>query len=134
MKKTIFFTIILICLVQLINAQQTEKVQGSSAMEMLTKQPWIKTDTQYGAIQMAFTKNLTYTVTFESNNMSIKGTFSLKKDLLTFETDDAGCGIKGEYTIKVAKATLTFVLNKEDPCNERKTSTLGVWKAVTNNP
>jgi len=128
MKKTIFFTIILISFIQLLPAQETGKVKVSSALEMLTKHPWVKIHDQLGTVQLEFTKDLTYTVTLKSSNETIKGTFSLKGDLLTFETDSS-CNMKGKYTISVAKETITFVL-KEDQCSGRNEITPGVWKTL----
>ncbi|HUX57958.1 MAG TPA: hypothetical protein VMV77_13350 [Bacteroidales bacterium] len=128
MEKTIFFTIILICFAQLLPAQQAGKVQVSSTLEVLTKHPWVKTHDQFGTVQLEFTKDLTYTVTLKSNNETITGTFSLKGDLLTFETDSS-CRMKGEYTISVIKETVTFIL-KEDQCSGRNEITPGIWKAL----
>jgi hypothetical protein len=133
MKKIILFTIILFCFVHLLHAQQPENAQDSTAMNMLTKCTWEITDTQFGSIQLTFAKNLTYTVHIKSNNMNIKGIFSLKNDLLTFETDDANCGTKGVYTVTFAKETLTIALI-QDLCDNRKASVVGVWEALINNP
>jgi hypothetical protein len=128
MKKTIFLTIFLISFVQLLTAQKTGKVQAFSALEILSKHPWVKTNDQFGTAQLEFTKDLTFTVTLKSNNESITGTFSLKEDLLTFETDSS-CDEKGEYTITVTEENLNFI-KKEDPCNGRNEIAPGIWKAL----
>jgi hypothetical protein len=126
MKNTVFLTIVLICFVKLLPAQQTGKVQVSSTLEILTKHPWVKIHDQFGTVQLEFTKDLTFTVTLKSNNETIRGTFSLKGDLLTFETDSQ-CQEKGEYTITVTEETLNFV-KKVDQCNGRNEITPGIWK------
>ena len=129
MKKTIFFTIMFISFIQLLPAQKPGKVKVPSTLEILTKHSWVKTHDQLGTVQLEFTKDLIYTVTLKSNNETIKGTFSLKGDLLTFETDSS-CRMKGEYTISVTKETVTFV-QKEDQCSGRNEITPGIWKALT---
>ena len=128
MKKTIFFIAFLICFVQLLSAQQTGKGQASAALVILTKHPWVTTNDQFGTVQLEFTKDLSFTVTLKSSNEIIKGTFSLKGQLLTFETDSS-CQVKGEYTITVTEETLTFI-KKEDPCNGRNEIAPGIWKVL----
>jgi hypothetical protein len=97
---------------------------------MLTKHPWVKTHDQLGTVQLEFSKDLTFVTTLKSNNATITGTFSLKGDSLTFETDSS-CGVTGKYTISVTKETLTFIL-KEDQCTGRNEVSPGVWIAFNN--
>jgi archaellum component FlaF (FlaF/FlaG flagellin family) len=128
MKKTIFFIAFLICFVQLLTAHQTGKVQVPSALEILTKHPWVTTNDQFGTVQLEFIKDLTFTVTLKSNNVTITGTFSLKGESLTFETDSS-CQEKGEYTIKVTEEVLNLI-KKEDQCNGRNEIAPGIWKVL----
>jgi hypothetical protein len=130
MKNVVFLTIILSCFVTLLPAQQSEKVQASSTLEMLTKHPWVKTHDQLGTVQLEFSKDLTFVTTLKSNNATITGTFSLKGDSLTFETDSS-CGVIGKYTISITNETLTFIL-KEDQCTGRNEISPGMWTAFNN--
>lgn len=127
MKKTIFFTIIIACYTHSLTAQQKEKVQAPSALKELTSHAWIKTHEPLGDVLLEFKSDLTYVVKLKANNDSISGTFSLKGDLLTFETD-SNCATKAEYTISVTKETLNFI-KKEDQCNGRNEITPGTWKS-----
>jgi hypothetical protein len=130
MKRTTFFTIFLICFVQLLTAQQKKEAQISSTLEMITKHPWVKTHDQLGTVQLEFSKDLTFVTTLKSNNATITGTFSLKGDSLTFETDSS-CGVIGKYTISITNETLTFIL-KEDQCTGRNEISPGMWTAFNN--
>ena len=127
MKKIVFLTIAIICFAQLLTAQQKEKEQTSPVMKMLASHSWVKTHEQLGDIKLSFKKDLTYKVKIVSRNDSITGTFSLRGDLLTFETD-SNCTMKAEYTISVTKETVNFT-KKEDPCSGRNEITPGTWKA-----
>jgi ABC-type uncharacterized transport system auxiliary subunit len=122
MKKQINLTLILICSVQILIAQQNT----SSAMKMLVKQTWTKSHEQLGTITLAFKADSTYTVVGIPDN-TIKGVFSLRSDVLTFENENS-CDSKGIYTITVTDETLNFVL-KEDACDGRNMITPGIWKA-----
>lgn len=125
MKKTILLTIS-ICFAQLLTAQQNQKDQTSSVMKMLTSHSWVKTHEELGDVQLEFKADFTYMVRL-SGEGSISGKFSLKGDLLTFETDSS-CATKAEYTIKVTKETVNFT-KKEDSCMGRNEITPGIWKA-----
>lgn len=127
MKGIILLTIAFICFAQLLTAQQNQKEPTSSALKMLTGHPWVKNHKEMGDIQIVFKEDLKYTVKRLASNDSIWGTFSLKGSLLTFETD-ASCATKAQYTISVAKETLTFI-KKEDDCLGRNEITPGTWKA-----
>jgi hypothetical protein len=122
MKKHIIFTLILICLVQILIAQQNT----SSIMKMLVKHSWTKGHEQLGTITLAFKADSTYTVAGIPDD-TIKGVFSLKSDVLTFENENS-CNSKGIYTVTVTDETLNFVL-KEDACEGRNMITPGIWKA-----
>ena len=122
MKKHFILTLILICLVQILIAQQNT----SSVMKMLVKHSWTKNHEQLGTITLAFKSDSTYTVVGIPDD-TIKGVFSLKSDVLTFENENS-CNSKGIYTIAVTDETLNFVL-KEDACEGRNMITPGIWKA-----
>jgi len=122
MKKQINLTLILICSVQILIAQQNT----SSVMKMLVKQTWTKSHEQLGTITLAFKADSTYTVVGIPDN-TIKGVFSLRSDVLTFENENS-CDSKGIYTITVTDETLNFAL-KEDACEGRNMITPGIWKA-----
>jgi hypothetical protein len=122
MKKHIIITLILICSVQILIAQQ----ETSSVMKMLVKHTWAKSHEQLGTITLAFKADSTYTVAGIRDD-TIKGVFSLKSDVLTFENENS-CNSKGIYTVTVTDETLTFIL-KEDDCEGRKMKTPGIWKA-----
>jgi hypothetical protein len=122
MKKQINLTLILICSVQILIAQQNT----SSVMKMLVKQTWTKSHEQLGTITLAFKADSTYTVVGIPDN-TIKGVFSLRSDVLTFENENS-CDSKGIYTITVTDETLNFAL-KEDACEGRNIITPGIWKA-----
>jgi hypothetical protein len=122
MKKHIILTLILICSVQILIAQQ----ETSSVMKMLVKHTWAKSHEQLGTINLAFKADSTYTVAGIRDD-TIKGVFSLKSDVLTFENENS-CNSKGIYTVTVTDETLTFIL-KEDDCEGRKIITPGIWKA-----
>jgi len=129
MKRTIFLTTILICFVQLLIAQQKNEVQISSAFSKLTKNAWVKTDERLGTVQMEFKRDSSYTVMLTVRpNETITGKFSLKGDLLTFETDSS-CEMKAEYTVTFTNETVNF-LKKEDQCIGRNEITPGIWKSL----
>jgi hypothetical protein len=121
MKKHIILTLILICSVQIIIAQQ----KTFSVMKMLVKHTWTKSH-ELGIITLAFKADSTYTVAGIPND-TIKGVFSLKSDVLTFENENS-CSSKGIYTITVTDETLNFI-TKEDDCDGRNLITPGIWKA-----
>jgi hypothetical protein len=122
MKKHIIITLILICSVEILIAQQNT----SSVMKMLVKHSWTKSHEQLGTITLAFKADSTYTVAGIPDDL-INGVFSLKSDVLTFENENS-CDSKGVYTVTVTEETLTFVL-KEDDCDGRNMITPGIWKA-----
>ena len=122
MKKHIILTLILICSLQVLIAQQST----SSVMKMIVKHAWVKSHEQLGTITLAFKADSTYTVAGIPDD-TIKGVFSLKSDVLTFENENS-CHSKGIYTVTVTDETLTFVL-KEDACEGRNMITPGIWKA-----
>jgi hypothetical protein len=123
MKKHIILTLILICSVQILIAQQ----KTSSVMQMLIKHSWTKSHEQLGTITLAFKADSTYIVTGIPND-TIKGVFSLKSDVLTFENENS-CSSKGIYTITVTDETLNFI-TIEDDCDGRNLITPGIWKAT----
>jgi hypothetical protein len=123
MKKHIILTLILICSVQILIARQNT----SSVMKMLVKHSWTKSHEQLGTITLAFKTDSTYTVMGIPDD-TIKGVFSLKSDVLTFENENS-CNSKGIYTVTVTDETLTFV-QKEDACEGRNMITPGTWKAL----
>ena len=123
MKKHIILTLILICSVAILMAQQNT----SSVMKMLVKHTWTKSVEQLGTVTLAFKADSTYTVTGIPDD-TIKGVFSLNSDVLTFENENS-CNSKGIYTITVTDETLNFVL-KEDDCTGRNMITPGNWKAL----
>ncbi len=123
MKKQINLTLILICSVQILMAQQNT----SSDMKMLVKHTWTKSHEQMGTIMLAFKADSSYTVVGIPDD-TIKGVFSLRSDVLTFENENS-CNSKGIYKITVTDETLNFVL-KEDACEGRNIITPGVWKAL----
>lgn len=122
MKKHIILTLILICSVEILIAQQNT----SSVMKMLVKHTWTKSHEELGTITLAFKADSTYTVEGIPDD-TIKGVFSLKSDVLTFENENS-CDSKGIYSITVTDETLNFVL-KEDACEGRNIITPGIWKA-----
>ena len=122
MKKQIILTLILICSFQILIAQQNT----SSVMKMLVKHTWTKSHEELGTITLSFKADSTYTVVGIPED-TIKGVFSLKSDVLTFENENS-CDSKGIYTVNVTDETLNFVL-KEDACNGRNMITPGIWKA-----
>jgi hypothetical protein len=122
MKKHIILTLILICSVQILIAQQ----KTSSVMRMLVKHTWTKSHEEMGTITLAFKADSTYTVAGIRDD-TIKGVFSLKSDVLTFENENS-CSSKGIYTITVTDETLNFIA-KEDDCEGRNLITPGIWKA-----
>jgi hypothetical protein len=122
MKKHIILILILICSVQILIAQQNT----SSVMKMLVKHTWTKSHEQLGIITLAFKADSSYTVAGIPVD-TIKGVFSLKSDVLTFENENS-CNLKGIYTVTVTDETLNFVL-KEDACEGRNMITPGIWKA-----
>jgi hypothetical protein len=122
MKKHIILTLILICSVQILIAQQNT----SLVMKMLVKHTWTKSHEQLGSITLAFKADSTYTVAGIPDD-TIKGVFSLKSDVLTFENENS-CNSKGIYTVTITDETLNFVL-KEDACEGRNMITPGIWKA-----
>lgn len=122
MKKHIILTLILICSLQILIAQQNT----SSVMKMLVKHSWTKNHEQLGIITLAFKADSTYTVIGIPDD-TIKGVFSLNSDVLTFE-NESSCNSKGIYTVTVTDETLSFVL-KEDACDGRNMLTPGIWKA-----
>jgi ABC-type uncharacterized transport system auxiliary subunit len=123
MKKHIILTLILICSVGILIAQQNT----SSVMKMLVKHTWTKSVEQLGTVTLAFQADSAYTVTGIPDD-TIKGVYSLKSDVLTFENENS-CNSKGIYTITVTDETLNFVL-KEDDCTGRNMITPGNWKAL----
>jgi hypothetical protein len=123
MKKFIILTLILICSIPILNAQQST----SSVMKMLVKHTWTKTVDQLGTIKLAFKGDSTYTVEGIPDQI-IKGVFSLKSDVLTFVSENS-CNSKGIYTITVTDETVNFVM-KEDECTGRSMITPGIWKAL----
>ncbi|MDP3003339.1 MAG: hypothetical protein Q8N38_09450 [Bacteroidales bacterium] len=127
MKRIIFFTIFLICFVQLLPAQQKKEVEISSSFKMLTNHTWLKTHEELGAFQLEFKKDSTYTVTMKSNEL-ISGTFSLIGNTLTFVTDSR-CQKNALYTITVTEETVNFI-KKEDQCEGRNEIVPGIWKAL----
>lgn len=122
MKRHIILTLILLCSVHFLIAQQNT----SSVMKMLVKHTWTKSHEQLGTITLAFKVDSTYTVEGIPDD-TIKGVFSLKSDVLTFENENS-CNSKGIYTVTVTDETLNFVL-KEDACEGRNMITPGIWKA-----
>jgi|GEM_PF-2260590 len=129
MKKIHFLTIILICFAQLLSAQQKGKeVIIPSSLE-ITKNKWIKTHEKYGTIHLEFKKDSTYTVIcLLKPDKPISGTFSLRGNLLIFETDSS-CKMKAEYIIAITKESLNFTM-KEDQCNGRNEIIPGIWKTI----
>jgi hypothetical protein len=122
MKKHIILALILIWSGQILIAQQNT----SSVMSMLVKHTWAKNHEQLGTITLAFKSDSTYTVAGIPND-TIKGVFSLKSTVLTFENENS-CNSKGVYTVTVTDETLNFIL-KEDACEGRNMITPGIWKA-----
>lgn len=122
MKKYIILTLILIFSMKIGIAQQNT----SSVMKMLVKHTWEKSHEQLGTISLRFKADSTYTVAGIPDD-TIKGVFTLKSDVLTFENENS-CNSKGIYTITVTDETLNFIL-KEDGCEGRNMITPGIWKA-----
>jgi len=79
-----------------------------------------------GTVRLAFKADSTYTVAGIRED-TIKGVFSLKSDVFTFEKENS-CNTKGTYTISVTDETLNFV-TIEDDCAGRNIITHGIWKA-----
>jgi hypothetical protein len=123
MKKHFILTLILICSVQIVFAQQNT----SSVMKMLVSHSWTKTHEQLGTITLSFKADSTYTVEGIPDD-TVKGDFTLKSDVLTLENENS-CTSKGTYTVTVTDETLTMVL-KEDACEGRNQIAPGVWKAL----
>ena len=96
-------------------------------MKMLVKHTWTKSHEQLGTITLTFKADSTYTVAGIPDD-TIRGVFSLKSDVLTFENENS-CDSKGIYTVTVTDETLNFVL-KEDDCEGRNMITPGTWKAL----
>lgn len=129
MKKTIFLTIFLLCFVHLISAQQNKELKISSVFSMLIKHTWIKTHEKFGTVQLEFKKDSTYTVMLITrSNEPISGKFSLKGNILIFETDSS-CKMKASYTVTFTNETVNFI-KKDDQCEGRSEIVPGIWKAL----